>query len=276
MRTATPDQLVESIPLSLSGLYDRIHAAVQQMGEGTPEALELLGRLGGETPRWLQAHLSLEHSTPSPSGVTACRLQQYGKAKGWPITGTTPAHWTARAAAGVIREPYWLSILTLAGLDIRMADEAVPCGPHMLANPDAYIGDWAIVELKDLQGWTYKRVIEGMGIAYEEPRYYAQCQLYMHATDRKWCLFMASTPDPAMLQSMMRNYKKNGPEYELPLVYLEWVERRDVDVAAALARAEMIAEDIAGDIVPPRDFDGKVKWPCSYCPVQEECRKRYG
>jgi len=273
MKPATLDR-PELVPLD--DLYSRITAAVEDMGSGSPEALALLGQLGGETPRWLQAHLELEHSTPSPSGVTACRLQQYGRAKGWPEEGSNPVNWTARAAAGVIREPYWLAILTLAGLDIQLSDTAIPCGPHMKANPDAYLGDWGIVELKDLQGWTFKRVIEGMGIAYEEPRYYTQVQLYLHATGRQWALFVASTPDPAMLQSMMRGYKKYGPEYDLPLVYLEWVERRDVDVAAALARAEMIVEDIEGDIVPPRDFDGQVKWPCSYCPFQRTCNERYG
>jgi len=38
------------------------------------------------------------------------------------------------------------------------------------------------------------------------------------------CLYFASPPDPLLLQSLMRQWKKYGQGYELPLFYLEVVE----------------------------------------------------
>lgn len=262
-------------PIDLAVLEERIYSALEDIG--SEKFLSLLARLGGEMPSYLKAHLELEHSLPSPSGLTSCRTQLYWKGKkaeedeGKRI----PAHWFSRSAAGVMKEPFWFAVLERAGLELTITKEPKPCGPHMRAHPDAYIGDTGLLELKDLTAWTFKHLIEGQGIAYEEPRYYTQCQMYMEATGRDWTLFFASTPDPAFAQSIFRREKKYGQQWTIPLAYMEIVYRRQQDVDAGLMRAEMIVRDAAADFPPPPEFDGKVKWPCSYCGYQARCQEAF-
>ena len=261
-------------------LSDRIYASIEEMG--SEDSLALLGELAGQAPAHYKKHLELEHSTPSPSGITRCRLQQWYKAKEEESSVVLPAAWKKRSAAGVLIELYWMSVLQLAGLDIQPT-EATPCGEHMRAHPDALVGSDGLLELKDKTGWAYKRLIEGTGLAYEEPSEYMQAQLYMAATERQWCLYLASPADPAFLQSIMQQWKKYGPNYELPLVYLAVIERREQDILAGLARAEMIAEDVKQEEPPPREFDGvalnpkgKKSFPCGYCLHNKQCVECYG
>lgn len=261
-------------------LNDRIYAAIEEMG--SEDSLALLGELAGQAPAHYKKHLELEHSTPSPSGITRCRLQQWYKAKEEESSVVLPAAWKKRSAAGVLIELYWMTILKLTGLDIY-DNGPYRCGDHMDAHPDAFIADDGLLELKDKTGWAYKRLIEGSGIAYEEPSEYMQAQLYMAATERPWLLYLASPADPAFLQSIMQGWKKYGQNYELPLVYLAVIERREQDILAGLARAEMIAEDVKQDEPPPREFDGvalnpkgKKAFPCGYCIYHPQCQEVYG
>lgn len=252
-------------------LEQDIYSALERVGEA--EFLSLLAELGKEMPRYLDSHLSNEHSLPSPSSLTNCRTQLYWKGKDVePDEGKViPAAWRKRAVAGSILEPFWFTVLSMAGLDVQLPQKGIPCGPHMVGSPDALIGDDGLLELKDLTGWTYKRLIEGEGVAFEEPKYYTQTQLYLYATGREWCLFFASTPDPAFFQSILRRYKKYGQAWVAPLMYMEIIDRREADIQAALARAEMIVEDQDSDEPPPREYDGRATWPCAYCPTQKRC-----
>jgi hypothetical protein len=257
-----------------------IYKAIEEMG--SDESLALLGKLAGQAPAHYKKHLELEHSTPSPSGITRCRLQQWYKAREEESDVILPAAWKKRSAAGVFMEPYWMSVLSLTGLKIADA-EANECGPHMRAHADAFINDDGLLELKDKTGWAYKRLIEGKGLAYEQPDEYMQAQLYLHATAREWCLYLASPADPAFLQSIMQGWKKYGQNYELPLVYLAVIERREQDIQAGLERAEMIAADVQEDTPPPREFDGvylsktgKKAFPCGYCLYNRQCVEVYG
>jgi hypothetical protein len=152
----------------------------------------------------------------------------------------------------------------------------------MKGHPDGYIAETGLLELKDMNGWAYKRLLESQGVAYEEPRHYTQMQLYMDGAVRDWCLYFATPADPGMLQGIMRGYKAYGNDYILPLYYAEIVERRDVDIRAAHARAEMIATDQLSDTPPPREFDGRamdnkgrLAWPCGYCAHQKSCDALY-
>lgn len=255
-------------------LYNEIVKQVESAD--SEQFVDMLTALGGEMPDYLRAHLEMEHSTPSPSGVASCRLQQWFKGQGAEVQQGIPASWSLRSMAGTVNEPIWIAILRLCGLPVTFPKESYDCGDHMRAHPDGLIGDDGLLELKSVTGWTYKRLIEGQGVAYEEPKHYTQTQLYMLATGRSYSLYVASTPDPALLQSMMRGWKKYGPEYQLPLCYLEVIPRREVDIEAALARADMIAADKESSTPPPRDFDGQIKWPCSYCAFQPKCQEIYG
>ena len=275
-------RMVQIKPPNLDELRQRIYAAIEEMG--SEESLQLLGELGAQMPTYLAKHLAMTHTVPSPSSVTDCRLQQWFKAREYEPDVVVPAAWLKRAAAGVVIEPYWMAILTLAGLPITLPGHEIPCGPVMDAHPDGYIGDNALLELKDKTGWGYKRLIEGNGIAYEEPNEYMQCQLYLHASGRDWCLYLASAADPALLQSLMRQWKKYGKDYELPLVYLEIVYKRDEDVQAGLERGDMIADDAQSSAAPPREYDGVAfktdgvtkTFPCGYCIYQPTCKETYG
>jgi len=261
--------------IDTGALYGKLISTIE--GMESEEFTVLLSNLAAVTPDYLRAHMEMEHSTPSPSGVTACRLQQYLKKTDEEVTSKIPASWSLRAAAGTIGEPLWLALLRMADVNVSFPEEGgYPCGPLMRAHPDGLIDQDGLLELKSTTGWTYKRLIEGIGVAYEEPKHYMQAQLYMYATGRDWCLYLASTPDPALLQSMMRNYKKYGKEYELPFCYLEVIKRREQDIEAGLARAEMIVADRESGILPPRDFDGRKNWPCNYCPYQVKCQETYG
>lgn len=261
-------------------LNEKIYAAIEKME--SEESLALLGELAGQAPAYYKKHLEMEHTTPSPSGVTRCRLQQWYKAREEPSDVVLPAAWKKRSATGVLIEPWWMAVLTIAGLDIQLPGEGRECGPYMWAHPDAIIGDDGLLELKDKTGWGYKSLIEGSGVAYEEPGEYMQAQLYMAAYKREWCVYLASPADPAFLQSIMQQWKKYGPNFELPLVYLAAIERREQDVLAGLARAEMVHDDMQQDTPPPREFSGvtltakgKKSWPCGYCPYARQCKEVY-
>ena len=199
-------------PPNLDDLRTRIYSAIEEMG--STESLRLLGELGGEIPAYLSKHLAMIHTVPSPSSVMDCRLQQWFKVREYEPDVVIPAAWLKRAAAGVVIEPYWMAILSLAGLPVTLPDKALSCGPHMRAHPDGYIGDNALLELKDKTGWGYKRLIEGNGIAYEEPNEYMQCQLYLHASGRDWCL---------------------APEHKILTADLQWISAGSVEVGDRLA-----------------------------------------
>src|SRR3990167_3437742 len=233
----------------LDVLRERVYAAIEDIE--SEDFLALLSGLGAEMPDYLRAHLEMSHSVPSPSGVTACRLAAYWRGKEREPDHKVPAYWTKRQVAGTIMEPFWHAILQRAGLPLYRTHEAIQCGPHMKGHPDGYIAETGLLELKDMNGWAYKRLLESQGVAYEEPRHYAQMQLYMDGAARDWCLYFATPADPGMLQGIMRGYEAYGTEYILPLYYAEIVERRDMDIRAGHARAEMIATAQLSDPPPP-------------------------
>lgn len=267
-------------PLSEKEIRDRIYTAVD--GIGGEESVELLTQLTAEVPGWLKAHYEMEHSYPSPSGITQCRLQQWYKAKDYKRDQEIPRSWKARAAAGILVEPYWFAVMKLAGFDMTLPQETYKCGPLMITHPDALVEGlpW---ELKTITGWGYRYLLEGRGIAGEQAGHFAQMQLHLYATEQEWGLYIATPPDPNLLQSIMRQNKKYGRLYEMPLVYIEWVPRHEPEIKHQLERAEMLVEDLKSDDPPPREFDGrefdmtgKRTFPCGYCVNLKTCNEKYG
>ena len=257
-------------PIPLEEIYSRLIAAVDSL-EG--EAAEgLMQELAAQMPAWLEAHWKMLHSSPSPSRITSCRLQQWYRAKGFPHDQEIPTYWKVRAAMGVAAEPYYLAVLTAAGLGVWLPTEAFPIGP-MLAHPDLLAPDFA-VELKTTNGWGYKALLENpAGVVAEEFGHFAQSQLQAAAADRRWSLYITTPADPSMLQGIMRQRKEYGPLWELPPFYIEWIERNDNEVARLLERAEMLVKDLASDVPPTPEFDGvefepkkgRRAYPCGYC-----------
>lgn len=261
-------------PTSRDEVSARLLGALEKME--SEEAVVFLSEIAEQTPDYYKEHLLLEHSIPSPSSITDCRLKLWFRARSEPETNPTPIWWRKRSATGIIMEPYWITLAKLAGFDASLPNGRFDVGPHMHGHPDALEEDWGLWELKDLSGWSYRYLIEGRGVAYEEPRYYYQMQAYMEGAGRDWAIFVASPGDHSFLQNIMRREKKYGKGYELPPIYVEVVPKREPDVEHVLARAEMIHNDTQLDIPPPREYDGRQNWPCAYCPFQHRCIELYG
>ena len=275
-----------STRLNLDDFNHRVYQALEDTD--SQEFQDILRELGTETPDYLANHLGAEHSTPSPSGLTTCHTQLWYKNQGVEEEHSVPAAWKKRAAVGSMTELLWIALIRLAGYDVTLAGQ-YECGPYMRGHPDGWIPQdfnasidqsldkWGILELKDLTGWTYKRIIEEPGgIRNSEMQYYTQVQMYMYATKASWALFFASPADPAHLQSNMRRYKKYGQSWTLPLFYTEIVERDEAHIEASLNRAESIATLLSEITPPPREYDGITKWPCQYCPFQKRCNEEFG
>ena len=260
----------------------RLHDALREI-DG-PRFVGLLEELTPAVPAWIKAHLEMEHSHPSPSGITRCRLQQWFDAKKMPPDQEIPVGWKLRRMMGIISEPLWLALLGLAGFDVSLPDACLPCGPKMLAHPDAILDGEFPFELKSKSGVGFKMLMESAGVADEEPGDFAQLQLSIFAAKADWGLYVATPPDPGMLQADLRRKKRYGRDYELDPVYVQWVPRDDATIEAMLSRAELLAADAERDEPPPREYDGlpedprtgKRTWPCGYCIHLDKCNDTYG
>ena len=202
-----------------------------------------------------------------------CRLEQYFKAKMLEPDQSTPIGWKIRQAAGILHEPYWLTILSMAGWEIDLPNETFSCGPHMIAHPDAILDTNFLVEFKSVSGWGFRKLIENVGgVISAEIGHYIQAQLYMFATDKEWCLYLSAPADYGLLQSIMRQRKKYGKHYNLEPIYIEYIHRDEGAIRVALDRAETIVQDIASDTPPIREFkgfeyniNGSRAYPCGFC-----------
>jgi len=276
------DSEAMSNPPPLDEVYSRVNSAIESIGN--EESLCLLERLGPEIPIWLKIHLEMEHTFPSPSNITRCRYQLWLNAKDKPRDEDPPSLWKIRQLMGVISEPLWLAVLGMAGFEVTLPNERLDCGPLMWAHPDAVLDDDYLVELKTINGWGYKTLLESsVGVSAEEDGHYTQAQLYLYAAKKKWCLYLATPPDPGFLQSTMRQKKRYSATYEMPAVYLEWIERDEATIEDALQRAEMLVEDQKSNEPPPREYDGRTTdlrgkklLPCGFCLFSETCNKTYG
>lgn len=264
---------------NLGELYQGIDDVLHQVD--TPAFQEALVSLAAGSAAHLREHLTMEHSIPSPSTITDCRFATWCKGTGVPSTGVIPTSWTKRSVAGTLIEPFWIAVLNLTGMlpPVNKVDSAKPAGPHMLGMADIQIGDHGLGEFKDRSGWMYKRILED-GIVFAEPKTYMQIQQYLFAYDRQWALLLASAADPGMLQGQMRRFKNYGPEYNLPVAYLEVIERDDEAIARGQERAYMMANDKKSSSPPPREYDGRVHdkgmHPCNICRFVNTCQETWG
>lgn len=263
----------------------RIHRALE--GIDGPLFTSIMETILPKIPGWVAAHMRMEHSRPSPSTILRCRYQQWCDGKGLAPDQEIPVGWKLRRMMGIVSEPLWLAILKLAEYSVKLPEHTYGCGPSMRAHPDAVFQerglDAAVVELKSVGGVGYKKLINGGGVSFTEPDHFAQLQLYMHATRTEAGLYLATTPDPGLLQSEMRSKKKYGPDYELDPFYVEWVPYDPSTVKSLLERAEMINADLKKDEPPMREYDGiptslrtgRLKMPCGYCVHLDKCNDQF-
>lgn len=242
---------------------------------------EQLDKLLKEAPLYLQRHLSLTHTVPSPSSVLECRLKQWLTAKKH-AAQPVPLNRRLRQLQGTLNELLWLSLFRSTKYKVaQIGEKGLTCGPYMVAFPDALLEDDYLVEFKSVTGVGYRKLLESYGgVEAEEPYHYMQVQLYLFAAKRRTCVYLASPPDPSLLQAELR--QKRGLGYELPPFYLEFIEKDEETVNLGLERAELITADIEKDTPPPReysglahDLDGHLFMPCGFCEREQECNIIY-
>ncbi len=85
-------------PRPIGDMYSLVHQGIDAIGRGDEAALAQLARLTAEVPRWVRLHLEMEHTYPSPSGVTRCRLAQWYDARGMKPEQESPLGWKVRRA----------------------------------------------------------------------------------------------------------------------------------------------------------------------------------
>lgn len=287
-------------PIETSELYDRLLAAVREMG--SEKGIGTLREMQTQSLAWMEKHLEMEHSYPSASMITRCRLQQWLNYLEVEPSEEIPVHWFMRAAAGIINEPYWRALFAMAGFE-TIHDHTHVCTTNgMIAHPDlVVVGDKErsdletfIVELKSMSGFGYKKYWDEPGGVYVHERgHYSQMQLYMNKVWEdgldepfvKNCLYLVTTPDPGLIQSIMRQRKdRRNTGWNLTPLYLEWTPYNKDAVNNLMAREQMLIDDIdrsLGDI-PEREFSGeefegrgRKTFPCGYCAHLKTCNSIY-
>ena len=236
-------------------IRERLYKAINSIG--SEESLEMMVELGSKVPDWLRLHLQQDHTIPSPSRLLDCRYQLWCHSKGYDPDQDVPISWKIRQVAGILQEPYWIHIFSLAGFDVELPAETYDCGPHMQAHPDALLGANDALEFKSTTGIGFRKLTDSYGVSTEYYNHYMQAQLYLFAAQKERCLYFATTPDPGLLQSTLRQKKRYGPTFELEPIYLEWIERDESTIKEGLERAELIASDAESDEPAPKEFSGQ-------------------
>jgi len=268
-------------PIPLDEAYRQVHKGIEAIGDGSEFAIKALSDLSSKIPAWIKAHLEMEHTIPSPSNVTECRLKLWYRAKNIE-SASSPLGWKVRRAMGILAEPYWLATLNAGGLTTDAWSDTLQCGKYMTAHPDAVVQNEFLFEFKSQSGYGYKRLVESVsGVREQEWGHYMQAQLYMYAAKYEWLLYLTFPPDFGLVQSLLRQKKKYKGIYELQPVYLEWITIEQRIVEEGLRRAEMITNDIKSNSPPQREYDGiefkmdgKTRtFPCGYCLYLKPCNK---
>ncbi len=263
-------------PIPLPEIYDSILTAIREFDweRGRP----ILAELVGNTPAFMAKHFALEHTIPSPSSVTDCWRMSWYKVHDTEVDRTLPESWQMRAATGMVMEPWWFMILSLADprLVVTSIEDPLEIAPGVIGSPDGLLGEIdSLLELKSQTGWKFI-YNEKEGIPNESPEHMAQCQLYMHGAGKEWTLYLAAAADPAFLRWYKSPYigekgsKYKDPNFQYPWLLLHWVEYDPDEAERLLKRMEQIKGYIEADEPPAGEyFPPTTQWPC-----QKMCRWR--
>lgn len=265
--------MAEKPPIPKEEICESILTAIRNFD--WQKARPVLAELVGNTPAYMERHFALEHTIPSPSGVLTCRRQLWYKSHGYETGRDLPESWAMRAAAGMVMEPWWFMILSLADprLKVTSRDEILDITPDVGGSCDGYLDEiGALLELKSQTGWKFI-FNNDKGIESESPEHIAQCQLYMHGAKREWCLFLASAADPSLVR-WVKNRKKD-PAFEYPFFLLEWVHYDPEYVEKLVERLGMILEDKETEQPAAREYNPQTtKWPCQLgCRWRAQCEE---
>ena len=266
-------------PIPLDEINESILKAIRNFDweEGRP----ILAELVGNTPAYMAKHFALEHTIPSPSSVTNCWRMLWHRADETEADSTLPESWMMRAATGMVMEPWWFMILSLADpkLKVTSIEDPLQIAPGVIGSPDGYLTECgALLELKSQTGWKFI-YNERDGIESESPDHIAQCQLYMHGAGVEWTLYLAASADPAFLRWYKAPYigekggKYKDPDFEYPFFLLHWVKYDPKEATRLLERMDTIKALLKEDTPPPGEHNPfTTKWPCQkICRWREQC-----
>lgn len=279
-------------PFELEEIREAITESIIHVSKDDSEIIEEAKK---KTFDWWDEHRKLEHTRPSPSVIEVCRTQQWYEYTGAPKDQDTPVYWKIRQGIGIVSEVYWRSVLSNVDVNDMYFTSGVTyeCGEGMLTHPDfvgipygPHITEQAFpVELKTSTGWGYKRLLDVRGgVWMHEKQHYAQMQLHLNNLKypMNWGLYIATTPDPGFLQSIMRNRKDRDNAWEMEPFYLEWIPRNEEHIELLLARARMLKNSFKAKYPPHREHDGVAftdkgarTFPCGYCPWLDTCNKNF-
>jgi hypothetical protein len=229
--------------------------------------------------------------TPSPSGITACRLRQWFQGKGVERTNRIPVDSLKNMEQGTAIEGFWRDTYQAAGFHVAPAPP-VTVGDMRSRGGDGILyvateecakayglpkGTPSLLELKNFGAWSYFDFIDN-GIEKGHPDYWAQVQSYMHGYGLDYCIFHAGMADPSGTKWLWKRIKKRSED--IPPFWIEII-RRDPSVALeTIDRAAEIrwAIDKIDNRIPVelRDYDPHAllpdkKFPCFYCGWAAAC-----
>ena len=261
-------------PIPLDEIRNSILTAIRDFD--WEKARPILAELVGNTPAYMAQHFELEHTTPGASSVTKCRRAQWFPTHSPDDEDRPREEWVYAAAVGMLVEPWWAMILSLADerLVVTPCHEPREVAPGVLGTPDGDLNAIdALVEWKASGSWDYIYTKED-GIRKNHMDHIAQANLNLDAVDKDWCLIVHNTVAPGLVRWLKAPRVKGGrgkdPNFRYPFFTLNWIER-DLDYVSYLKERILVLQaDQASDEVAPREYD---PWTDRH-PCQTLCRWR--
>lgn len=229
---------------------------------------------------------------PSPSGIGACRLQQWFNGSGVERTNRVPVDSMKKMESGTAIEGFWREVYTRAGFLVVSPTPPLAIGAMRSKGGDGILfvetddcakaigmpkGASLLLELKDFGSWSYMDFVQ-KGCQEAMPDYWAQVQAYLYGFDREYCILHAGMADVSSTKFIWRRIRKY--EGDPPPFWIEIIKRDDSVTLASIERAGDVrnAIDNITDRVPVelRDYDAPKlvmdnKFPCGWCGWKEAC-----
>lgn len=270
-------------PIPLEEIRQSILTAIRDFN--WEKARPILAELVGNTPSYMAEHWELEHTIPGASSVTKCRRAQWFPTHLPDDEGQPREEWIYAAAVGMLVEPWWAMMLTLADprLVVTPTREPREIVPGVLGTPDGELKNIdALVEWKASGSWDYIYTRED-GIRKNHMDHIAQANLNLDAVNKDWCLIVHNTVAPGLVRWLKaplisvpgQKRKKKDPNFRYPFFDLNWIERDPHYVAYLKERLVILQEDQASEEIAPREhnpWDDEHPHPCqTLCRWRDSC-----
>lgn len=228
-----------------------------------------------------------DRNVPSPSSVSKCTRQNWFKAKGTAKTNQPDNGESVIAAeTGRLSEAFLIRVVEEAGLGVPVyvtedeslrelsaaeLEEVSMKGGQVdnIIRPDD--GERFLVEFKRKGVFDMLDLLRD-GLREAKPDEFIQMQSLMHAKGLTRGLYIAANWDRGSFTSRVRKWDERPDG-----LYAEWVPYSRPAALAAKVRAEMQTKLIEEEEDParvPRDYDPfEGKFPCSWCPHWDVCKK---